>query len=41
MVGLDSLVKVKILSNRNIKEQSLASWKSSILEKINQKVSKL
>lgn len=39
--GLDSLIKGKLSSNRNMTEQSLTPWKSTILEEDYQKFSNL
>ena len=37
MEGLDNLIKRKFLSDKEISEESLTSWKSAILTKVDKK----
>ena len=39
--GLKNLIKIKLLSDKRISEESLIPWKSSILTKADKKVSTL
>ena len=39
--GLKNLIKIKLLSDKKISEESLIPWKSSILTKADKKVSTL
>ena len=41
MEGLDNLIKGKLLSDKNISDESLIPWKSPILTKVGKKISKL
>ena len=39
--GLDNLIKGKLLYDKKFPEESLIAWKSAILKKVDQKISKL